>query len=301
VFRVASGTFRLYRCRRCGCAFQHPLPGQETVATFYPPGYWWSGERKPQAPLLRAVHTLERAYREAVAGDHVRFLLRCAHRSQVKGRRLLDIGCSSGLFLSLARRKGFSCSGMDVSAQAVQAARAQYGLDVRMGAVGSDIWGGEKFDFVTMFHVLEHLAEPMEALRHARNLLRPGGGMVLQVPNLSSVQARVFGRRWYGLDVPRHLINFTPLGFDFLLKGAGLRVMDRAQFSLRDNPASIASSLAPSLDPISRASRPSRGGAMLRLAMETGYFGMVLLSLPLALLEALFGAGGTIWVFAQEL
>lgn len=235
-----------------------------------------------------------------VAGDHVRFLLRCARGAPEIGRRLLDIGCSSGLFLSLARRKGFSCSGMDVSEEAVQAARGQYGLDVRKGSIGSDIWHEEKFDFVTMFHVLEHMADPEGALRYARNLLRPGGGLILQVPNFSSVQARIFGRRWYGLDVPRHLINFTPPGFELLLTAAGLKVKGRARFSLRDNPASIASSLAPCLDPISRASLPSRGGALVRLAKETGYFGLVLLSLPFAFLEGMVGAGGTIWVFAQE-
>jgi 2-polyprenyl-3-methyl-5-hydroxy-6-metoxy-1,4-benzoquinol methylase len=299
LFGVADGMFDLFRCSGCGCTYQHPMPSAETVASFYPRGYWWSGDKEARPKSIQAVAALERIYRETVAGDHVRFLSRCARTSQSGGRALLDIGCSSGLFLSLARRKGYSCTGMDIAPEAVAAARAQYGLEVLVGRAGDRIWGDRRFDFITMFHVLEHLSDPLSALLYAKDLLRPGGSLILQVPNIESWQSRIFGARWYGLDVPRHLINFTPAAFAILMKNAGLKQVEQARFSLRDNPASIASSMAPALDPISRACRQGAMGYS-RMAKEVAYFFLVLASLPLAAVESGFGAGGTIWVCARR-
>ena len=224
--------------------------------------------------LASLVNRLERAYREFVVRDHVRFLLRCARRCS-GGRSLLDIGCGSGTFLSVAHRHGFSACGMDQSPHAVAAAGNLQGIEVRQGEVGSGVWEGRRFDFVSMFHVLEHLPDPRTGLSYAAGLLRPGGSLLIQVPNVASVQARVFGRRWYGLDVPRHVVNFSPRALELLLREAGFRIQATARFSLRDNPASIASSLVPWLDPIGRHGRGRGRGTLVEAALEFAYFGMV--------------------------
>lgn len=297
LFGIAAGTFRLYRCSCCGCVFQSPFPDPDTLSTWYPKPYWWTESRG--SGLAGFLGRLERTYREFVAMDHVRFLERHASGAGA-GRTLLDIGCSSGTFLHLARRRGFLPHGIDVSPQAVEAARRQYDLPVRQGDVASDAWEGRTFDFVTMFHVLEHLPDPCAALSCAGAMLKPGGSLILQVPNVSSCQARIFGTRWYGLDVPRHLVNFTPQGLRHLLDRAGLSCRIVRRFSLRDNPASLASSLAPALDPIGRKGRGKSMGAAVEGALELCYFGLFLLALPPAFLEAAVGRGGTIWAHAQR-
>jgi SAM-dependent methyltransferase len=233
--------------------------------------------------------------------DHVRFLERCAGRTRAGERLLLDIGCGSGLFLHLARKRGFVPHGMDVSVAAAQLAQSLYGIQVRQGAIGDRIWSDGYFDFVTLFHVLEHLPEPRAALQYVRKLLKPDGNLILQVPNVESLQARLFGSRWYGLDVPRHLINFTPRSLDLLLREAGFEVRRRARFSLRDNPASIASSLIPELDPVGRAARHAESPTVPRAILDFAYLGLVTLCLPPALLESGIGHGGTIWVHARPL
>ncbi len=300
LFRLAVGRYRLYRCRHCLCVFQYPLPREEDIRGFYPEAYWWAGDLFPAAGFAGLLRRLERGYREFVAADHVRFLERCARRTRAGERALLDVGCGSGLFLALAQGSGFASHGMDVSARAVRVVREQYGIEARQGAVGDDVWEGLQFDFVTLFHVLEHLTDPGAALAYARALLKPGGSLIVQVPNLSSLQSRFFGSRWYGLDVPRHIINFTPTGLRLLLDKAGLVIESSARFSLRDNPASIASSLVPALDPIARAVRGSKTGALVKSVLDFGYFGLVLTCLPLALLESVLGLGGTIWVQARS-
>jgi SAM-dependent methyltransferase len=295
LFGLVPGTFTLNRCPSCRCISQSPLPAESDIAGFYPETYWWSDSSARESVIQR----LERAYREFVAADHVRFLERCAKGAGPGERVLLDIGCGGGLFLHLASRRGFVPYGMDLFPQAVRVARGQYGLDVRQGMVGSDIWGGLRFDFLTMFHVLEHVTEPRAALEYARGLLKPGGSLIVQVPNVDSLQARCFGPRWYGLDVPRHVINFTPVALQRLLSESGFAIVDRAKFSLRDNPASIASSLLPRLDPIGRAGSTVKSGSLAKMAMDCAYFGLVLLSLPVALLESALGLGGTIWLHAR--
>jgi len=297
LFDLAPGRFRLYRCSSCGCIFQHPVPELSAIASFYPGQYWWRESRRTRASLI--LSRLERRYREFVALDHVRFLQRCASRTG-GGRSLLDIGCGSGTFLHLARKRGFDPHGLDMSANAVAAAKAEYGLPVRQGDIGGDAWKGSSFDFITMFHVLEHVPDPLAAVGFAGGLLAPGGSLIVQVPNVASLQARVFGARWYGLDVPRHLINFTPRALALLFERAGFDAEVVNHFSLRDNPAALASSLAPTLDPIGRRGRGKRGHALTEGALEFCYFGMVLLALPPAWFESLCGRGATTWVQARR-
>ncbi len=296
LFGLAQGRFRLYRCSFCECVFQHPLPDALAIASFYPEEYWWASDSSDARParLMR----LERAYREFVASDHVRFLEQCA--AGTPGRSLLDIGCGNGLFLHLAHKRGFLPHGMDVSARAAAEARKQHDLQVRVGEIGAPVWEGYSFDFITMFHVLEHLTDPAGALAYAGGLLKPGGSLILQVPNVSSFQSRLFRTRWYGLDVPRHIINFAPRSLGLLLDRAGFRYGLMQRFSLRDNPAALASSVAIGLDPIGRRGRGKRTGALAEAALEFSYFGLTCLAFLPTWIESALGHSATMWVHARK-
>jgi SAM-dependent methyltransferase len=153
---------------------------------------------------------------------------------------------------------------------------------------------------VTMFHVLEHLHDPVGYLRSARDLLLPGGRLIVQVPNASSWQFLIFGEHWNGVDVPRHLVNYRQRDLENLLEYCGLEVVRRKHFSLRDNPAGLASSIAPGLDPMARRVRKIRESPALKLTKDLLYFGIVLASLPFTLFEAACGAGSTIMVEARK-
>jgi len=276
------------------------MPKDSVLESFYPKAYWWSDKAEANEFMTDILQGAERVYREAVLLDHVRFLQRCARKTAPGQKNLLDIGCGSGTFLALAKKKGFTCYGMDVSENAVDAAQRQYDLIVRRGEIGKLDWEGLRFDFITMFHVLEHLRNPEDSLKYAASLLATGGSLIIQVPNAGSLQARVFGKRWYGLDVPRHLINYTSRSLQTLLHRCGLNICTRRRFSLRDNPAPIASSLVPDWDPMARKARATRQSSLLDAVLESAYFGVVVLSLPFALLESTLGLGGTLWVEAKR-
>jgi hypothetical protein len=150
-----------------------------------------------------------------------------------------------------------------------------------------------------MFHVLEHLYDPRAYLNAARSLLAPDGRLVVQVPNLASWQFRLLGRSWNGVDVPRHLFDFRDRDVEKLMEQCGFEVLRRKYFSLRDNPAGLASSLAPSLDPMARRVRHVKESGPARLAKDLAYFALVVSSLPFTVLEAAFRAGSTVMIEAR--
>jgi SAM-dependent methyltransferase len=102
-------------------------------------------------------------------------------------------------------------------------ARDRYGVEIVVGdAVSAPVDG--PFDAITMWHVLEHLPEPLAALERAAELLAPGGRLVVSVPNNDSWQARLGGDDWLHLDIPRHIYHFTPGSLSQLVERAGFRV-----------------------------------------------------------------------------
>jgi hypothetical protein len=124
---------------------------------------------------------------------------------------------------------------------------------------------------------------------------------VVQVPNAASWQYRLLGPAWNGMDVPRHLFDFRVRDLEKLLRCCGFQVSRRKYFSLRDNPAGLASSMAPALDPMARRMRARKETPKARLALDLAYFALVLASLPFTLAEAACRAGSTIMIEARKI
>jgi SAM-dependent methyltransferase len=242
---------------------------------------------------------LEEAYRRLVLRDHVRFVTEALADVPAAGP-LLDIGCGGGLFLGMMRERDFRVAGLDFSAEAAAIAWRRQQVPVVCGMLDRSPLRPQSFGGVTMFHVLEHLYDPRIYLRAAHELLQPGGRLVVQVPNAACWQFRLLGRGWNGVDVPRHLFDFRDRDVERLLEGCGFEVVRRKYFSLRDNPAGLASSLAPSLDPMARRVRRVAESPAARLAKDLAYFGMVVASLPFTMLEAACRAGSTVTIEARK-
>lgn len=293
LFRAVPGEFTLYECPGCRLLFQDPQIPVSELGNFYPPGYWWRAGRG----WLSGLQEIYR--REVVRRDHLRFV-----RSiwpDPAGVRLLDVGTGSGLFVQLATAAGYDAYGLEASPEAVEEARPHLSHRIILGSETSAAESAGPFDVVTLFHALEHIPDPFHFLRNVQKLLRHPGHLVVQVPNRSSWQAACFGRRWYGLDCPRHLNNFSLYSLLFVLGRAGFRIRQVRHFSLRDNAAALVSSLFPGLDPIvRRVRRQGRPPAGLGEVLASGvYFGAVVLAQPLAWIEARAGHGATVMVWAS--
>ncbi len=138
----------------------------------------------------------------------------------VDGGKLLDVGCGSGRYLQLMRALGWEITGVEYSEHAVRVAREAVGPEVHRGDVRDVAFSPDSFDAITLNHVLEHLADPGDALAELRRIASPGARLAIVVPNKQGLGARWFGRDWVGWD-PRHFTYFSPDGLRIALERAG--------------------------------------------------------------------------------
>jgi SAM-dependent methyltransferase len=205
--------YHVVRCAGCGFLFRHPGIRPERLGELYASGRY--------AKFLAGKYTRRRVerYKRTMAPFGALF-------ESGDGRRLLDFGCGNGLFLDLAHERGFDCYGVDLAADAIDAAREKpSGRHAYLGAP-SDIpeiaAGG--FDVITMWSVLAHLAEPVEDLTMLRSLLAPDGVLLILTVNSGSL---VFKRRletWAGFT-PNHLLFSSPQTLPRLLGRAGFEAV----------------------------------------------------------------------------
>jgi len=292
LFGTTTEEFSVVRCRDCGLMRLEPPPAPDTLGRYYPDSYWFS-------PDATTAGHLEEAYRRLVLRDHVHFVDRALRATRARGP-ILDVGCGGGLFLRLIRGRGFRAMGLDFSPQAAAVAWRRQGVPAVCALLERAPFRPASLAGLTMFHVLEHLHDPRAYLLAARELLAPDGRLVVQVPNAACWQFRVLGRAWNGIDVPRHLFDFRAPDLERLLASCGFETVRRKYFSLRDNPAGLATSLAPGLDPVARRVRKRGESGFARLAKDFTYLALAMASTPLAAVEAACRAGSTIMIEARR-
>jgi 2-polyprenyl-3-methyl-5-hydroxy-6-metoxy-1,4-benzoquinol methylase len=299
LFESTPERFTLHSCESCRCLFLNPMPKEEEIAGFYPDQYWWSASNSQRGGALKK---LESVYRKLALGDHVSFIVRAAENRA--GLHLLDVGCGSGTLLGMLKQRGFQSIGIDFSAEAARVAETENGVRVVVGSLDQASFPAESFDIVTMFHAIEHVPNPRTVLAEVSRILKPGGALILQAPNIDSWQFKAFGARWYGLDIPRHVIDYSKDSLLKLLDGCGFVPRRIKHFNLRDNAPALASSLFPSLDPVSRGVRNRQRGVRESAPGEwlrrLGYLSVVICSYPFAMLESAVGRGATIMIDARR-
>jgi SAM-dependent methyltransferase len=125
---------------------------------------------------------------------------------------LLDVGCGRGNFLKIARDYGFDVHGIDISDRAVAYARKQFNLKVDVATLDDLARTENRFDVITLWHVLEHFVDPFKQLPQARSLLKEGGICVIEVPNLNSLKFRFARHKWYGGNHPLYHRTYFSMG-----------------------------------------------------------------------------------------
>ena len=292
LYHTTPETFYIVECKSCRLIRLDPRPTPEQLLKYYPETYWY-------APDKTFASRMEQIYRRFVVRDHVNFVSRAIRDSGERGL-VLDVGCGGGLFLRLLRERGLPVLGLETSMEAAELAWHSNNIAVIRGDLARSPVLNETCAAVTMFHVVEHLYDPVAYLQSARALLRPNGRLIVQVPNASSWQFLLFGERWNGVDIPRHLIDYRQTDIENLLEYAGFEVLRRKHFSLRDNTAGFASSIAPGLDPVARRVRQIKESDSMKTIKDLLYFGLVAAALPFTLCEAACGAGSTIMLEARR-
>lgn len=213
------------QCAECSLAVVHPLPEAAQIPSFYGDVYYGTDNAK-FGPVTEMFVMLFRIAR-----------LRAIRKMGVRRGRILDIGCAGGLFLRVLERAGHTAYGTELSDDSARTARSRIGEDrVRVGPVVSAGFEAGQFDAITAWQVFEHLRDPAETLDECRRILRPGGALILAVPNIESWQARWSREEWFHLDVPRHLFHFSPDTISEMLRRHGFEVESVSHYCLEQNP-----------------------------------------------------------------
>lgn len=293
LYATTDKIFQIVECRQCRLIRLHPQPRPGELHDYYPSEYWF-------VPGTTVADRLEQWFRRLVLRDHLGFVERALNESEAPGM-VLDVGCGDGLFLEMLAERGRpNIAGLDFSLDAATAAWTRAGVPVVCGTLSRAPFAPGSCAAVTMFHVLQHLYQPAGYLDAARQLLAPEGRLIVQVPNVACWQFLLLGEHWNGIDVPRHLIDFRLADLEALLDNCGFEVLRRKHFSLRDNPAGMASSLAPGLDPMARRLLHTAETTGARLWKDAIFLALAAASLPFTWLEAACRAGSTVMVEARK-
>jgi SAM-dependent methyltransferase len=195
--------YQLMRCRACSLVWLGNPPSLEEMGYHYGPDYdraiagagedpnHWRGRRET---LLR---------------------YKC-------GGAILDLGCSSGGFLTSVKSPSWKLYGIEMSDSVAKRAEAKCGAQVFVGDILDAPFAPGSFDAITCFHVFEHLYHPREVLAKVAEWLKPGGVFYTMMPNIDSAGAHIFGSYWYALELPRHLYHFSPASLRNMATAVGL-------------------------------------------------------------------------------
>lgn len=226
----APGTWALMRCSQCGLVWLNPRPVIEEVGKLYTTYYTHAIENaRPRLAWLRkklkhlmlcnafGYDGLSTGWSAKWLGrivvllpllkEMVRIRIMCLDGKQ-KGR-LLDVGCGNGQFLAQMRDLGWEILGVEPDREAARIAKEQLGNHVITGTLEEASLPEKSFDAITLYHVMEHVHDPVALLRECNRVLKPGGKLVVVTPNIGSFGHKVFRRYWVALDTPRHLHLFS--------------------------------------------------------------------------------------------
>ena len=269
------------------------------MGRYYPDAYYGDAREKR---FIGPVEGLQRA----LYGSRVNLIERTLGRG---AGRVLDVGCGRGFLLDAFRRRGWKVEGTEMSEASSAHAREALRIPVHLGAIETLSLPDGSFDAVTLWHVLEHVATPGTMLDAIHKVLRPGGILLVSVPNFGSPEARATGAGWFHLDVPRHLVHFTPETLDATLRASGFEPLTASFFAPEFDAFSLVQSTLNRLglrhnalyDVLrGRAARLGAGGggssaASVALAAPFG-----VLSVPATMLASLTGSGSTLTVLARR-
>ena len=213
---VSQEVFTIQQCGACGFQFTNPRPAATSIGKYYESDAYVSHNSAAQG-LVNRVYKVARYFtvRRKVA------LI-----TKLNGGRpgqLLDYGCGTGHFLARAKQAGWQVAGLEPNDRARHDAAARVGQPILDAAALAGLAPGS-FDLISLWHVLEHVHALEATLSELITKLKPGGRLLIAVPNAESLDAQHYRQNWASYDVPRHLYHFVPATMQRLLARHGLRV-----------------------------------------------------------------------------
>lgn len=215
---TCCNVWRVGKCQRCGHVQLTPRPDFAALGVIYPPHYY-------SYDMARSVNRFSLWVKSKL---DVKKLARITRGLGHLPEGYLDVGCGDAKYLAMLHRQGVSREslyGLELDANAVSMARAKGYRVIRKRIEDCDEIASESLDLATMFHVIEHVANPVQCIREVHKWLRPGGVLAIETPNIDALDARLFGKSfWGGYHFPRHWHFFNAQSLSQALADAGFEV-----------------------------------------------------------------------------
>lgn len=211
---ITRERFDLVQCKECSLIFVNPLPKRDEIARYYPVSYYGNRRSFFELFTIRSrIKKIKKMYQNSTSG------------------KILDIGCGRGRLLYEMKKEGWDVFGTELSEHSCSMAREEFNLDIKKGDIKDCRFPDNYFDVITMWHFLEHYHDPSELLKESYRILKDGGLLIISVPNIGSLQYYLSKKKWFHLDVPRHLYHFTLNTLSRLIKLNRFNIINKNNFS----------------------------------------------------------------------
>jgi len=234
ITRYKIGSWTIEECGVCGFAHIDPMPVRENRAECYSKERVVERNVKEKNSLQKLSRLLKRLFSKATKRDKSAIFYNKLSRYLAPNSKVLDIGCGDGSFICKAK-ESFICTGIEISEYLASLARNRPGINVITGNFLNTEFKSEEYDGVTLISLLEHLDDPLLAMKKCFGFLRPGGVLLLKTVNYNCLNRRIKKEGWTGLRPPDHVVYFTPSNLKLLLKKIGFRKIKISAMPFNDN------------------------------------------------------------------
>ncbi|MDQ3535528.1 MAG: class I SAM-dependent methyltransferase [Bacteroidota bacterium] len=213
---VSEESFAISECRNCGFKFTNPRPDKTNIEKYYESKDYIS-HSNASTNFINFAYKIARKFT-------LGFKYKILKKYYSEKGKLLDYGCGTGNFLLYCKNKGWDVVGIEPNMKALHEAEKVKSLTIYNSK--DKLQDKEKFDVITLWHVLEHIHELKEVFTFLKSKINKNGIICIAMPNSDSYDCQLYKEFWAGYDVPRHLYHFNQATFKALIKLSKMKLLE---------------------------------------------------------------------------
>jgi 2-polyprenyl-3-methyl-5-hydroxy-6-metoxy-1,4-benzoquinol methylase len=214
---VSGKEFVIWHCQQCTLRFTQDVPSEDSIGDYYKAEEYISHTDTSKG----LVNKLYKKVRQYTLQQKAGLII---SEAGIKEGRILDLGCGTGSFVDVMKKRGWKVSGIEQDSDARKMAKELYSLDILPSSDFKNLQY-QSFDVITLWHVMEHIHDLHAYVEQLKTILKDNGKIFIAVPNYNSSDADAYKLYWAAYDIPRHLYHYTPKAMALLMQQHGLKII----------------------------------------------------------------------------